>query len=160
FGDITFAPGQTVASFELTIVGDTIDELDETVLVDLSSPTKATVARDEAVVTILDDDTSTAYIYGTSVPEGNSGQTAVQLNVSLPVPSDRTITIDHLTEDETAVATSDYVAASGTLTFGPGQTSKTVTVFVNGDVIDESDEVFVVALTNPTGGAVINADYA
>jgi hypothetical protein len=159
FGDLTFAPGQTVASFQMTIVGDTIDELDETILVDLSSPTNATIARDEAVVTILDDDTSTAYIYGASVTEGNSGQTAVQLNVSLSVPSDRTVTIDYLTEDETALAGSDYVAASGTLTFGPGQTAKTVTVYVNGDVVDESNEVFVVELQNPTGGAVINADY-
>src|SRR5262249_42834555 len=74
-------------------------------------------------------------------------------------PSDRTITIDYLTEDETALAGSDYVAASGTLTFGVGQTSRTVTVFVNGDTLDESDEIFVVELANPTGGAVINADY-
>src|SRR5262249_4049157 len=102
FGDLTFAPGQTVASFELTIVGDTLDELDETVLVDLSSPANATIPDGHAVVTIIDDDTSMAYIYGTSVTEGNSGQTAVQLTVSLSVPSDRNITIDYLTEDESA----------------------------------------------------------
>src|SRR5439155_4571052 len=50
-GDLTFTPGQTVASFQLTIVGDTIDELDETVLVDLSGPTNATIADGHAVVT-------------------------------------------------------------------------------------------------------------
>ena len=74
--------------------------------------------------TILDDDTSTAYIYGTGVAEGNSGQTAVQLTVSLSVPSDRTITIDYLTEDETAVAGSPASSTSGNCWRTPRLASK------------------------------------
>jgi hypothetical protein len=64
--------------------------------------------------------------------------------------------VDFATADGTAtVADSDYIAASDTLTFGPGETEKTVTVRVKGDRTAEPDETFFVNLTNATGGATI-----
>src|SRR5262249_16956274 len=48
----------------------------------------------------------------------------------------------------------DYVAVSGTVTFAPGQTTATVPVTVNGDVLDEYDELFLVAFTNPTNATI------
>ncbi len=53
----------------------------------------------------------------------------------------------------TAWAGSDYAGGSGTLTFTPGQTTKTVSVSVSGDVTFEADETFTVDLSN-----VANAD--
>ena len=57
------------------------------------------------------------------------------------------MTVDYATANGSASAPSDYTAATGTLTFAPGQTTKTVTVTVNADVLDEANETFSVNLT-------------
>ena len=67
------------------------------------------------------------------------------------------MTVDYATADGTATAPSDYDAASGTLTFAAGQTSKTVTVTVNGDTLDEANETFNVNLTNPTNATIADS---
>ena len=51
---------------------------------------------------------------------------------------------------------SDYFAASGTFTFGPTETSKTVSVVANTDSITEPNESFNLNLSGPSGGATIN----
>ena len=65
------------------------------------------------------------------------------------------VTVDYATANGTASAGSDYTATSGTLTFTPGQTSKTITVMVNGDTTVEPDETFIVNLTNASANATI-----
>ena len=64
--------------------------------------------------------------------------------------SSRTVTVDYATSDGTAVAGSDYTAASGTLTFNAGDTSQTVQVTVLTDSEDESQETLTLTLSNPT----------
>lgn len=61
-------------------------------------------------------------------------------------PGPDPITVQYTTADDTAAAGSDYVAASGTLTFATGHASKPVTVSVNGDLAFEADETFTVTL--------------
>ena len=53
---VTFAPGTTTASFTVSVVGDLVDEPNETFVVNLSSPTNATIADGQGVGTIIDDD--------------------------------------------------------------------------------------------------------
>ncbi len=86
---------------------------------------------------------------GASTTEGDSGTTTLSFPVTLDQASDRSVTVDYATVDQTASAPSDYVATSGTLTFAPGETSKTVSVTVNGDTTFEPDETFLVRLSNP-----------
>ena len=73
------------------------------------------------------------------VEEGDSGQTAVVFHVTLSQPSSREVSVNFATQDGTAKAGDDYEAVSGTLTFAPGETDKTITVLVNGDTIFESE---------------------
>jgi Calx-beta domain len=80
--------------------------------------------------------------------------------VSLSAPSTEAITVDYTTRDGTATADSDYQAAGGTLTFAPGETSKTVTVLVNGDREGEFDEYFFVYLTGATNAIVAGSGGA
>ncbi len=89
-----------------------------------------------------------------SVTEGNGGQSSLTFRVTLDRSSSAAITVDWATSStasDTATAGSDYTAASGTLTFDAGQTSKTISVSVQGDLNVESDETFTVTLSNPTG---------
>jgi hypothetical protein len=64
------------------------------------------------------------------------------------------VTVHYATVDGTATAPDDYTAASGILTFAPGETARSVTIDVQGDPAPETDETFVVRLTNATGASI------
>lgn len=74
--------------------------------------------------------------------------------VSLSTPSSLPITVGFNTADGTALAGSDYTANSGTLTFAPGKTTKTVLASTLDNTIPENDETFVVNLSNATGSVI------
>ena len=82
--------------------------------------------------------------------EGDAGTVKAAFTVDARRASGQTVTVDYAHDDGTATAPADYLATSGTLTFGAGQTTKTVTVTVNADVLDEADETFTVTLSNPS----------
>ena len=71
--------------------------------------------------------------------------------------SSRTVTVDYATSDGTALAGSDYTAASGTLTFNAGDTSQTVQVTVLTDSEDESQETLTLTLSNPSQATLDDA---
>lgn len=86
-----------------------------------------------------------------SVVEGNSGTKTATVVVTLSSSGFANILVDYATEDGTALAGLDYQQTSGTLTFGPGETSKSISIPINGDTAAESDERFSVRLSNPRG---------
>jgi large repetitive protein len=158
-GTLTFAPGETTKTITVQVNGDSIREPDETFFVNLSNPSaNATIGDTQASGTILNDDQAQSRISigDVSLPEGDAGQTPFRFPVSLDTPQSTPVTVDFTTADiNGATAGSDYTATSGTLTFAPGETSKTITVQVNGDTAREPDETFVVNLSNATGNANI-----
>jgi hypothetical protein len=90
-----------------------------------------------------------------SKKEGHSGTAAFSFVVTLSAPSSVPVTVQFATANGTAkVSGSDYNAKSGTLTFLPGQTSKTVTVQVRGDRTREADETFFLNLANSQGATI------
>ncbi|WP_344313439.1 Calx-beta domain-containing protein [Fodinicola feengrottensis] len=91
-----------------------------------------------------------------TVTEGNSGTTPANFTVSLAPASDKPVTVHYATSDGTATAGSDYQATNGDLTFTPGQTTKTVTVPVIGDLVDEPNETFNVDLSAASGSAIVD----
>ena len=84
-----------------------------------------------------------------TVTEGNSGTVAATFTVSLTSASGKTVSVNFATSNGTATSPGDYTGASGTLTFSPGDTTKTVAITVNGDTIDEPDETFTLTLSSP-----------
>jgi hypothetical protein len=91
-------------------------------------------------------------------PEGNAGTSPFVFTVSLDALSAVPVTVDFSTRNGTALAGSDYVATSGTLTFAPGEVNKQISVLVNGDTVFEDAEVFFVDLANATGAAIGDAE--
>jgi subtilisin family serine protease len=86
--------------------------------------------------------------------EGNDGTTQAVFTVTRSSGAGHA-TVGFATADGSAtVASGDYRAIAGTLTFLPGETQKTVAVTVNGDRLGEADESFVLNLSNPTGAAI------
>ena len=81
-----------------------------------------------------------------TVLEGDVGNTNAVFTITLSPTSTLPITVHYQTQDGTAIAGSDYVSQTGTLTFNPGETTKTVPIAVSGDTADESDETFTLNL--------------
>jgi large repetitive protein len=157
-GTLTFTPGQTSQTVTVQVNGDVIDENDETFFLDLSTPSNATIAQAQAVATIIDNDPApTLSITSQSITEGNSGTQTMTFTVTLSGASEKPITVNYGTNNGTATAGSDYTVASGTLTFNPGETTKTIGVTVLADTINEANETFAVVLTNPTNATIATA---
>jgi len=89
-----------------------------------------------------------------TITEGNSGTHSANFTVTLSAAGTETVTVAYTTADHSATSSSDYTAANGTLTFAPGETSKTITVLVNGDRIGEAIETFTVNLSNQTNAVI------
>ena len=88
-----------------------------------------------------------------SLTEGNSGQKSFTFTVSLTDAQVVPVTVDVATADSTADS-GDYLALATTVTFDPGQRSKTVTIKVIGDTVFEPDEVFFVNLSANSAGLI------
>jgi hypothetical protein len=95
-------------------------------------------------------------INNVSANEGSSGTTAFNFTVALSGANSQTVTVNYSTENGTAVSPADYQSTSGSLSFAPGETSKTVTVLVNGDTEFEANETFRVILTNVVNATITN----
>ncbi len=93
-----------------------------------------------------------------TVTEGNAGTINAQFAVTLSVPNPMTVTVDYFSSS--ARQNVDYTATNGTLTFVPGEVSKTISVAVIGDTLPELNERFSITLANPTGGATLARGYA
>ena len=108
------------------------------------TPANATIADGQGVGTITDDDGQPVALdqRRRRSPRGTAGTTNATFTVTLSAASGQTVTVDYATADGTATAPADYTATPGTLTFAPGQTTKTVTVPVIGDTLDEANETF------------------
>jgi len=157
-GTVTFLPGQTMQTITVGILGDVTPEADETLLVNLTAPVNATIADNQGVGTIKNDDALPSITIGdVTLAEGNSGVTSFDFTVTLSPASAFPVTVNYATADNTAISGSDYQPTSGSLTFTAGQTTKTVSVLVNGEVTTEPNETFFVNLFNPGNASIGDA---
>ena len=157
-GRVSFAPGVTTQTLTVSVPGDALDEFDEHFAVVLAHPLNANISKGQGLGTILDNDPPpTVSINAVTLSEGNAGTRAATFNVALSAPSGKPITLSFATADGSARASTDYQAISGTLTFSPGQTTKTINVLINGDTFDEPDETFFVILSAPANVIIATA---
>jgi hypothetical protein len=98
--------------------------------------------------------TPTVSVGDVGVPEPASGQSYAQFAVTLSGPSSQTVNVSFATANGTAVSPGDYTSLSGTVTFAPGETQKTVAVAVKADAISEASETFSLNLSGPSGATV------
>ena len=158
---LSFAAGETRKTITVQTTQDTLDEEDETFLVKLSAPSTGTSIGDgTATGKITDDDATTAQVSlaaPAAVAEGAAGATTkMTFTVGLSAASGRQVRVDYADAGSgTATADGDYSLTAGTLTFAPGDTSKTIDVTVNGDDVDEISETVVLRLSSP-----VNASFA
>ncbi len=160
-GQLAFNAGETSKTVAVAVIGDTIEESDETFFLNLSNPTNATLSDAQGQGTIVNDDSPvqipTLSVDDVTLVEGNAGTTNAVFTVTLSAPSQQPVTVNYATADGTGTSGSDYTPTSGQLAFNAGETSKTVAVAVLGDTIVESDETFFLNLSNPTNATLSDA---
>jgi Ca2+-binding RTX toxin-like protein len=152
-GTLTFNPGDTSKSLNVAVIGDLTIEPNETFLVNLSNATNATIADNQAVGTITNDDTlPTLSINDITVVEGQTSQAI--LTVTLSSASSQPVTVQYATAAGTATANADYTTSSGTLTFAANTTTAKITVPILNDSLSEANETFKVNLSSPTNATL------
>ena len=92
-----------------------------------------------------------------SVREGNSGTSRLDLTVTLSRTSSDAVTVNYQTANGTALASKNYYSTSGTLTFQPGQTSRTISIAIKVDRKREANETFSVQLSGAVGATINDA---
>ncbi len=86
----------------------------------------------------------------------NSGSsvTTFTFTVTLSSAISQAVTVNYATADGTAMSPIDYLSATGTLTFAPGQTSQTIGVTVNAHPLPAADKTFFVNLSAPSNATI------
>ena len=171
-GNVTIPAGQTSRSFTIAVTGDRLAEPTEIFTVNLSAPVNGGITDGQGICTILDNEPRIS-IGDVTKKEGNgNGNKTVQFTftVTLSAAYDQAVTMSYRTVDGTATTgDNDYIAKTSTLTFAPGETSKTITIEVKSDNRSEADEVFYVDLFGNSGnslftrsrgvGTILNDDH-
>lgn len=153
-GTLIIRPGSNSGTISVPVNGDTVREGDETFTLNLTNPVNATLADNQGVCTILDDDVPQISVDDIQVQEGNSGVTNAKFTVSLSTASPVSVTAKYVTKDGTATSGIDFTPVSGTITFQPNQTTAKVVVPIIGDTLDEADEVFTLELSQVTNASL------
>ena len=96
----------------------------------------------------------TLSVANAKVVEGDSGTQDLAFTVTLSAAAAGPVTVVYRTADGTATAGADYTAASGTLTFAPGQSSRIVHVQIAGDTTYEANETLRLVLSSPTSATI------
>jgi YVTN family beta-propeller protein len=135
-------------------VGAPLDDAGD-VFVSFGSSVSGSVADDsEGGTGTTSDALPTITIESAVVTEGHSGTVGAVFTVTLSSASPTAVTVDFATAQGTALPGLDYMETAGTLTFAPGETSKSIVVLVTGDTLAEAAESFVIDLTNPRNGTI------
>ena len=156
-GTLAFAAGQEVASVSVPVLGDTNLEPSEQFSLVVTPPDDVSIGIDGAtgVATILDNDTTLAPTL--SIASASTEERGVlRFVVSLSEPSVETVSLGYNARLGSAVNADLYwdITSSrnnGTLTFAPGETSKSIFVETASDRLDERDETIFLDLSNISG---------
>jgi cytoskeletal protein CcmA (bactofilin family) len=159
-GTLTFAPGVTQQSVDVTVNGDTLREPNETLTLKLTGPTNSVLGDATGVGTIIDPlGPFGVSVTDASVLEPSSGTTTETFTVSLSaVPqAGESVSVNVATADGTAtVAGGDYDAIAQTLTFSAGQQTRNVNVTVHAGPSNEGTETYSLDLSAPSENAVVS----
>ena len=160
-GTLTINAGLTSGTISISsIIDDSIDEANETIIVTLSNPSNATLGSDDAhTYTITDNDNAPVIDFNAISSSGAESVSSAGLTVDLSAVSGQNVTVDYAVTGTASGSGTDYTLANGTLTINAGETSGTITIgsIVN-DSLDESNETVIVTLSNSTNATLGSDD--
>ena len=115
-------------------------------------------AKGDRVILSITEPLSALSALSVADTERNESASPMRFTVSLTAAAQWPVTVDWETADGMAVAGEDYTAASGTLTFARGETSKTVSVALIDDNVEDDGETLSLLLDNSRGATIADAE--
>ncbi len=154
---LTIPAGMTTANVVVNVKADTLDEDDETVVVELGTPTNATLgAVTSHTVTIEDDDSGPSVAFTSTGASPNEGNSTITLTVQLSDISGRAVTVPFsIDAASTATSPADYmISPASQVTIPTGETSTTISIKLNEDTDVEGNETVIVELGTPSNATL------
>ena len=157
-GVIIFAPNTTSQLLGISVKEDADQEVQESFAVVLTNPTNAFLGfQSGATISIEDDDGQPTVALNPGTYTVIESAPTVSLTVTLSSTTVNIVSVDFTTSPGTALIGSDFIATSGTLSFGPNETSKTFSITIIDNADSESNETFGAALSNPDNASLDGA---
>ena len=156
-GTATIAAGSTSTTITVgSIVNDSLDEADETVIVTLSNPTNADPGSILVhTYTISDNDNAPVIDFNATSSSGAESASSQSLTVDLSAASGKDVTVNYAVTGTASGSGTDYTLANGTLTISAGATTGNIDISgIVDDSIDEADETVVVTLSSPSNATL------
>ena len=156
-GTLTISAGSSSGTITIaSIVDDTIDEANETVVLTLSSPSNATLGSDSIhTYTINDNDDTPTIDFNTTSSSGAESISSKAITVDLSGPSGEIVTVDFAVTGTATGSGEDYTLSDGTLSIAAGDTTGTITIAnIVGDNADETDETVIITLSSPSNATL------
>lgn len=155
-GRLTFSPGDKTEYISLIVFDDSVDEPDETVIVTLTNPSNVTLGtRVSHTYTIKDNDPPPRVRFGTSSSSADEGSVSrIGLLVELSEISTQTVTVEYSAGGTATGGGVDYSIDGASLTFSPGERTKSIIITIVDDSHGEADETIVVRLNNATNATL------
>jgi len=150
---MTIAKGTTTGTITITIVNDALDEYDETVIVDMGTPTNAGMGATTSHTATITDDDATPTVTFTAATQSSASETGTMtITAQLSAVSGRDVTVPFTVNASSTAegAGVDYTISSSPVTIAKGATTGTITITIVTDVLDEYDETIVVDMGTPT----------
>ena len=172
-GTLRIDAGETSGTIRVEIQDrDTLDETDESVVLELLNPSQAVLPGNDtsvkAIGFILDDDGDTSsggsivlrLDDAAPVYEGDSGQRHAVFHLHLSRPPTESFSVNYSTSSNTANSGSDFSQTAGQLTIAAGQQRAAILVPVLGDSLVENDETFYLSIEETDSVALIENQTA
>lgn len=153
-GSVTIPAGQVSAGISIAFPDDATNEADESLTVQLSNISGGggdlvVFIDDEGRLTLEDDDPITVAVADATALEGTG---TISLDLTLDRASAGAVSIDLMTLDGSATAGDDYMPLMTTVTFAPGEQSRSLSVSLIDDTINEPTKLLMASLSNPSAG--------
>jgi uncharacterized repeat protein (TIGR01451 family) len=157
-GTLVFPVGVATQFVTVGVLGDLMDETNETFTIVLANVANAVLGKAQARGTILDDDPPPALsVNDVTVTEGDTGFVVATFRVTLSMRSAQLVRVTASTSNGTAIAGSDYSAQTRQLLIPPGLTNVPINISITPDRVPEPDEFFYVNLSNPSNATIARA---
>ncbi len=158
---ITISAGTTFENIQLSIVDDGDEELDESIIVDLGTPTNGVIGTGSQATYVINDDDRSLDIGFTSTT-GSGSESSSTLSISLTSSgtdnmADFTVNFEATGGTATGGGV-DYFNSSGVATVSSGQTIGSFDININSDVLDEANETIIITLSNPSNNVNLNGN--
>jgi len=166
-GTATFAIGTTTTSFDITINDDTLNEIDETILIELSNPTNSNLDNimpyagtgfTSYTYTINDNDNNPEIGFTGSSSSGSESVTSVDFEVGLDFVSGIDASATYVLSGS-STSGSDYLLDAGTVTVSAGETTANISATIINDGEVEFSETLVLTLTGTSNADLSGSNF-